>query len=79
MHSGSVRQQLKAGASAFSSWASKTQSALRQNEQDMEPGEIGSMLRHPAAGSAIRSLVDSFPRLALDAHLHPITRRAVAC
>jgi Sec63 Brl domain len=42
--------------------------------QDMESSEIGAILRHPAAGPAVRSLVDSFPRLHLEAQLHPITR-----
>lgn len=40
----------------------------------MESNEIGAILRHPAAGPAIRTLVDSFPRLHLEAQLHPITR-----
>lgn len=44
--------------------------------QDMSAGEIGALLRHPAAGHSIRALVDAFPRLALEAQLHPITRCA---
>jgi hypothetical protein len=40
----------------------------------MEANEIGAILRHPAAGPAVRSLVDSFLRLHLEAQLHPITR-----
>jgi hypothetical protein len=40
----------------------------------MDAREIGSVLRHPAAGSQIASCVQSFPYLQLDAQLHPITR-----
>ncbi len=42
--------------------------------QDMAAPEIGALLRHPAAGPAVRSLLDAFPRIALQAQLHPITR-----
>lgn len=42
--------------------------------QDMAAPEIGALLRHPAAGLAVRSLLDAFPRIALQAQLHPITR-----
>ncbi|PRW32956.1 activating signal cointegrator 1 complex subunit 3 isoform B [Chlorella sorokiniana] len=41
---------------------------------DMEPREIGSVLRHPAAGNQIAGCVASFPYLQMEAHLHPITR-----
>ncbi|GAX76248.1 hypothetical protein CEUSTIGMA_g3692.t1 [Chlamydomonas eustigma] len=41
---------------------------------DMEARDIGAAVRHPAAGSLIRSCVESFPTLRLDAQLHPITR-----
>jgi activating signal cointegrator complex subunit 3 len=40
----------------------------------MDASEIGSVLRHPAAGPQILGLVHSFPSLALEAQLHPITR-----
>lgn len=41
---------------------------------DMGSGEIGAMLRHPAAGAQIKSCVDSFPSLHMEAQLQPITR-----
>lgn len=41
---------------------------------DMPASEIGALLRHPAAGTAIRGAVDSFPALNLEASLQPITR-----
>ncbi|KAL4422681.1 hypothetical protein ABPG75_008878 [Micractinium tetrahymenae] len=41
---------------------------------DMEPREIGSVLRHPAAGNQVANAVQSFPYLQLEAQLHPITR-----
>ena len=40
----------------------------------MEASEIGAMLRHPAAGGSIKSIVDAFPRISMDAQLQPITR-----
>ena len=42
--------------------------------QDMDASEIGSVLRHPAAGSQVAGCVASFPYLTLEAALHPITR-----
>ncbi len=42
--------------------------------QDMEPSEIGSILRHPAMGKTVQECVNSFPSLYLDAQLQPITR-----
>ncbi|KAK9846320.1 hypothetical protein WJX81_001437 [Elliptochloris bilobata] len=42
--------------------------------QDMEPGEIGSVLRHPAAGSNVAACLAAFPALQMEAHLQPITR-----
>ncbi|CAK0786311.1 hypothetical protein CVIRNUC_009524 [Coccomyxa viridis] len=41
---------------------------------EMSAGEIGAMLRHPAAGDRIYRCLETFPALELDAHLHPITR-----
>eukprot|EP00887_Chlorella_sp_A99_P000213 scaffold13.g213.t1 len=41
---------------------------------DMEPQEIGAVLRHPAAGPLVAGCVESFPYLTLDCQLHPITR-----
>ena len=43
----------------------------------MEATEIGSLLRHPAAGHSVRALVDAFPRISMEAQLHPITRCAL--
>ena len=43
----------------------------------MEPGEIGALLRHPAAGSNVAACLAAFPALQMEAHLQPITRRAV--
>ncbi len=40
----------------------------------MEASEIGAMLRHPAAGGSIKSIVDAFPRISMEAQLQPITR-----
>jgi hypothetical protein len=37
--------------------------------QDMEPREIGSVLRHPAAGDKVASCVGSFPYLQASATL----------
>ena len=42
--------------------------------QDMEASEIGAMLRHPAAGGSVMSIVDAFPRISMEAQLQPITR-----
>ena len=42
--------------------------------QDMEPSEIGSLLRHPAAGKTIAGCMASFPALHMEAQLQPITR-----
>ncbi|KAK9814715.1 hypothetical protein WJX72_010327 [[Myrmecia] bisecta] len=42
--------------------------------EDMSAGDIGALLRHPAAGANIRACMDAFPRLSLDAQLQPITR-----
>ena len=41
---------------------------------DMSPGEIGSMLRHPAAGQVVKRAIETIPKLELAAKLHPITR-----
>eukprot|EP00899_Mesostigma_viride_P021111 jgi/Mesvir1/29000/Mv17769-RA.1 len=41
---------------------------------DMGAREIGSLVRHPAAGAAIREAVDCFPSVALSASISPITR-----
>jgi hypothetical protein len=46
----------------------------RARAQDMEPGEIGAVLRHPAAGSTVAGCLAAFPALQLEAHLQPITR-----
>ena len=43
----------------------------------MEASEIGALLRHPAAGATVRNLVDSFPRIYMEAQLQPITRQAL--
>ena len=43
----------------------------------MEPGEIGAVLRHPAAGSNVAACLAAFPALQMEAHLQPITRRAL--
>ncbi|MEW5302418.1 MAG: hypothetical protein WDW36_005207 [Sanguina aurantia] len=40
----------------------------------MEAGEIGAILRHPAAGPQVRRAVDAFPSLDLEAQIQPITR-----
>ena len=44
--------------------------------QDMEPSEIGSILRHPAMGRTVQDCLHSFPALSLEAQLQPITRCA---
>jgi activating signal cointegrator complex subunit 3 len=41
---------------------------------DMEAAEIGSLLRHPAAGKSVGACLEAFPALNLDAQLQPITR-----
>jgi len=41
---------------------------------DMSAADIGSILRHPAAGNHIYRCLEAFPSLQLDAQLHPITR-----
>jgi len=41
---------------------------------DMTASDIGSWLRHPAAGGQIRDCIDSFPALSLEANMQPITR-----
>lgn len=50
---------------------------LLKDNQDMELGEIGSVLRHPAAGSTVAACLAAFPALHMEAHLQPITRRAL--
>ncbi|GFR39797.1 hypothetical protein Agub_g283, partial [Astrephomene gubernaculifera] len=42
--------------------------------RDMEEREIGSLLRHPAAGPLVKGCVAAFPSLELSASLQPITR-----
>lgn len=42
--------------------------------KDMDASDIGSMLRHPAAGKVIKGCVDAFPALDMSASLSPITR-----
>ncbi|KAF5832046.1 Sec63 Brl domain-containing protein [Dunaliella salina] len=42
--------------------------------EDMSASDIGSAVRHPAAGAQIASCVAAFPRLSMAASLHPITR-----
>ena len=46
--------------------------------QDMEPSEIGSILRHPAMGRTVQDCLHSFPALSLEAQLQPITRCALS-
>lgn len=41
---------------------------------DMEAGEIGAIIRHPAAGSNVRGCLDCLPSLSMEAQLQPITR-----
>lgn len=45
---------------------------------DMSASEIGSLLRHPAAGKTIAACLEAFPALQLDAQLQPITR-SICC
>lgn len=42
---------------------------------EMDASEIGSTLRHPAAGKSIAACLEAFPTLNLDAQLQPITRQ----
>ena len=46
---------------------------------DMEPSEIGAVLRHPAAGANVKGCMDAVPAIRMEAHLQPITRSAVPC
>ena len=41
---------------------------------DMEAHEIGSMLRHPAAGKIVKRCIEAFPAVHLEANVQPITR-----
>jgi len=41
---------------------------------DMEAGEIGAIIRHPAAGGNVRGCLDALPSLNMEAQLQPITR-----
>ena len=41
---------------------------------DMEPREIGAVLRHPAAGATVKGCLEAVPALRMEAHLQPITR-----
>lgn len=41
---------------------------------DMEAREIGSILRHPAAGATVKGCMEAVPSLRLEAQLQPITR-----
>ena len=45
---------------------------------DMEPREIGSVLRHPSAGATVKGCLESVPALSMEAHLQPIIRSASA-
>lgn len=38
-------------------------------KQDMEPQEIGFVLRHPAAGALVAGCVENFPYLTMEAHV----------
>ena len=72
-HSGQTKARGRAPASASRHYDLKPcdQQPVRQ---DMEASEVGAMLRHPAAGGSIKSIVDAFPRISMDAQLQPITR-----
>ncbi len=41
---------------------------------DLQPQEIGELIRFPKMGKAIHRFVHQFPRLELSAHVQPITR-----
>ncbi|KAK3240835.1 activating signal cointegrator 1 complex subunit [Cymbomonas tetramitiformis] len=41
---------------------------------DMEPSEIGAMLRFPAAGRMVKNCLDAFPYVIMEANVQPITR-----
>lgn len=41
---------------------------------DLEPGEIGAVLRHPAAGATVKGCMEAVPAIRMEAHLQPITR-----
>lgn len=45
--------------------------------KEMSADEIGSAIRHPAAGSKIRSAINNLPSLSMDANLMPITRTVI--
>ncbi len=45
---------------------------------DMEAGEIGAIIRHPAAGADVRGCLDCLPSLSMEAQLQPITRLRLA-
>lgn len=55
----------------------ESKSLTMERLMDMNAGEIGAAIRHPAAGSQIASAVAAFPSIALEAQLHPITRSVV--
>ena len=41
---------------------------------DMDPREIGAILRHPAVGATVKGCMHSVPAIRMEAHLQPITR-----
>lgn len=45
--------------------------------QEMDASEVGSILRHPAAGSVVLGCVAAFPTLHLEADASPITRQVL--
>ncbi|OAD78991.1 hypothetical protein PHYBLDRAFT_154493 [Phycomyces blakesleeanus NRRL 1555(-)] len=45
--------------------------------RDMEPTELGDLIRHPRMGLTISRCVDQFPMLMLDAKIFPITRNVL--
>eukprot|EP00879_Flechtneria_rotunda_P031132 GHRR01033984.1.p1 GENE.GHRR01033984.1~~GHRR01033984.1.p1 ORF type:complete len:725 (+),score=211.87 GHRR01033984.1:283-2457(+) len=67
-------RQMEAALTPELLWKMEERGLTIERLDDMSASEIGAFLRHPAAGDKIRGCLDAFPRLGLEASLHPITR-----
>lgn len=62
---------------SVSLFSSQLQQIQQRIQQEMDASEVGSILRHPAAGSVVLGCVAAFPTLHLEADASPITRQVL--
>ncbi|KAI9006624.1 Sec63 Brl domain-containing protein [Phycomyces nitens] len=55
----------------------RAQEVSIEEMRDMEPTELGDLVRHPKMGITVSKCVDQFPMLMLDARIFPITRNVL--